>query len=326
MQAVVYTRYGTPEVLKVKDITKPVPKANELLIKVKTASISTADSMMRSGKPWFGRLVIGWCKPKHSVPGTGFAGIIEAVGKDITQFNVNDQVFGETSLGFGAHAEYLCLHEDDLILHKPEHISFDELAPLCDGALTSYSFLTDICELKKGQRILINGAAGSLGSAAVQIAHKRGAHVTGVCSASNIEFVKSLGAHEVIDYIKDDFTSLNTSYDVIFDTIGKSAYCACRAVLRTGGTYLSPVLSLKLLFQMMMTSFIGSTRAKFSATGLRSVKELKPLLQEICQMVERGQFHTVISQRFKMDQITQAHQLIDSGHKKGNIILKVSHH
>jgi len=199
MQAIVCTKYGTPDVLKIKNLAKPVPKANEVLIKIEAASITTADSMMRSGSPWFGRLFIGLSKPKKPVTGTGFAGIIEAVGKEVSQFKVNDQVFGETSLGFGAHAEYICLSQNNLILHKPNNVSFDELAPMCDGALTSYSFLKDISELKKGHRILINGAAGSLGTAAVQIAHNIGAHVTGVCSASNREFVKSLGADEVID-------------------------------------------------------------------------------------------------------------------------------
>jgi len=323
MKAIVCTQYGEAEVLKVKQVPQPKPKDDEVLIKVVAASITTADSMMRSGTPWFARLFLGWSKPKRPIPGTGFAGTIEAIGKDVTLHKVNDQIFGETSFEFGAHAEYLCLKQNSLIVKKPEALSFDELAPMCDGALTSYSFLSDIVNLQKEQRILINGAAGSLGTAAVQIAHNIGAHVTGVCSAANSEFIKSLGADEVIDYVNDDFTQLKNTYDIIFDTIGKSSYCACRSLLKPGGTYLSPVLSIKLLFLMLFTSFIGPTKAKFSATGMRPVKELKPLLIELRQLSEKGLLHTVISKRYALNQISEAHQHIEGGHKKGNVILKL---
>ncbi|WP_066631316.1 NAD(P)-dependent alcohol dehydrogenase [Labilibacter marinus] len=321
MKAVICTKYGGPEVLQVQEVEKPRAKECEIIVKVKASSVTTAESMMRQGTPRFARLFLGFSKPKAAITGTGYAGIVESVGNQVTQFKVGDQVFGETGLGFGTNADYICTNETHLILPKPESISYEQAACMCDGALTAQNFLTKVGKLKAGQSILINGAAGSIGSSAVQIARQMGAHITGVCSTGKIDFVKSLGAHHIIDYTAHDFTSDKNKYDVVFDTIGSSSYCDCRKTLKKSGLYISPVLSLGLLFQMMISKLFLSKKADFCATGLRPVKELKPMLQELVQWTEQGIVNQVIDKSYPMNQIAEAHRYIDTGHKKANVVL-----
>jgi NADPH:quinone reductase-like Zn-dependent oxidoreductase len=206
MKAIVQIKYGGPEVLGIQDVEKPSPNGNEVLIKIHAAGVTAADSMMRAGKPKYGRLFLGLRGPKHKTPGTGFSGVVEAVGPEVTRFAEGDELFGEIVFGSGTYAEYVAVPEDGVIAKKPTHYSFDEAAAVSDGPLTSINFLKDVTSVVPGQRVLINGASGSLGSAAVQLAKHFGAHVTGVCSTANIELVKSLGADEVIDYTQQDFT------------------------------------------------------------------------------------------------------------------------
>jgi len=321
MKTIITTKYGSPDVLKVTESVKPIPKEDEILIKIKASSVTAADSMMRKGKPYYGRLFIGLTKPKNPVPGTGFAGIIEAIGKGVKSFKIGEEVFGEIVLGPGTNCEYVCVPENGVVLSKPSNISFEEAAPVCDGALTSMSFLKDIGNVQPGQKILINGASGSLGSAAVQLAKEFGAEVTGVCSTSNIDLVKEFGADYVIDYTKIDFTKESKHYDIIYDTIGTLSFSNCKKTLTSEGLFMSPVLGMPLLFQMIKTGISGRKKAKFSATGLRPVPELNILFKQLKELLKNGTIKTHIDKTYPLEEISKAHQYVDSGRKKGNIVL-----
>lgn len=323
MKAIICTKYGSPEVLQLNEVKKPTPQDNEVLIKVHAASVTAADGMMRLGTPRFSRLFLGLTKPKVQIPGTGFAGVIEAVGEKVTRFKPGDEVFGESVFGQGTNAEYFCMTEAGLLTIKPANITHSEAAPVCDGALTSMSFLTDIGNIRRGQHVLINGASGSLGTAAVQLAKHYGANVTGVCSTANIDMVKSLGADQVIDYTKEDFTHNSQAYDIIYDTVGKSSFSRCKAALTQRGVFISPVLSLPLLLQMVWTSMVGSKKAKFSATGIRPVPELKVLFEEIKSLIEAGKIKSVIDKTYALAQTADAHRYVEKGHKKGNVVLAI---
>ena len=324
MKAIIFTKYGSPDVIQLKDVEKPIPKDNEVLVKVCATSVTAADSMIRQGYPFYGRLFIGLTKHKKSIAGTGFSGEIEALGKGVKQLQIGDSVFGETGLDFSANAEYLCIAEDGVISTIASNMSHEEAAPICDGALTSYTFLKDIGQLRRGQSILINGASGSLGSAAVQIAKYFGAEVTGVCSTVNVELVKALGADKVIDYKKEDFTKSGQSYDIIYDAVGKNSFSSCKDSLKEQGAYLSPVLSLPLLLQMIWTAIIGSKKAKFSATGLRPASELRMFLNEVKALFEAEKIKSVIDRRYSLAETADAHRYIDTGHKKGNVIINMT--
>ena len=324
MKTIITTKYGSPDVLKLTEAAKPVPKADEILIKIEASSVTAADSMMRKGEPYFGRLFIGLTKPKNPVPGTGFAGIVEDKGKEVKNFKIGEAVFGEIVLGPGTNCEYVCVPQHGVVLSKPSNISFEEAAPVCDGALTSMSFLKDIGNIKPGQKILINGASGSLGSAAVQLAKEFGAEVTGVCSTSNIDLVKDFGADHVIDYTKIDFTKESARYDIIYDTVGTLSFSNCKKALTSEGLFMSPVLGMNLLFHMIRTGISGSKKAKFSATGLRPVAELNILFKALKELLQKGALKTYIDKSYPLEEVSNAHQYVDSGHKKGNVVLNNS--
>ncbi|KAG1660391.1 Reticulon-4-interacting protein 1, mitochondrial [Nymphon striatum] len=321
MKAVTYSGYGSPEVIQVKEVDKPIPKANEVLIKVHATSITTADSMIREGKPCYGRLFLGLSKHKHPIAGTGFSGVIEQAGKGVTQFKVGDTVFGETGMNFSANAEYICIAEDAVIstlptIKKPPQFAMD--------ALTSYAFLKDLGQLKRGQNVMVIGASGSLGSAAVQIAKALGAEVTGVCSTDNIGLVQSLGADRVIDYLEEDYLNSSKSYyqfDIVYDSVGKSSFKSCKAILKDQGMYLSPVLSFPLLLQTLCKMDKNGKKAKFSATGLRPAKDLRVLIEELKPMFEAEEIKTVIDKTYTIEEVAKAHQYIDTGRKKGNVVM-----
>jgi len=323
MKAIVATGYGAPDVLKLQDVDKPQPKENEVLVKVYAASASTADGMIRTGKPYYARLILGIRKPKHPIQGTGFAGAVETVGKNVTTLKPGDRVFGETTFGFSTNAEYLTVPENGVILPMPENMSYAEGTTYCDGHLTSMNFLKEIAQIKPGQKVLINGASGSLGTAAVQIAKHLGAEVTGVSSTRNVGLVKSLGADHVIDYTKKDFTKINETYDVVYDTIGKSSFSKSKNILTEKGQYVSPVLKFSLLLQMMRTSVFGKKKAKFAATGLRTDAELKSLINELLEIFKEGCLKTVIDRQYPLEKVAEAHTYIASGHKKGNVVIIV---
>ncbi len=321
MKALTSTGYGSADVLHIEEYEKPTPKENEVLVKIHATPVTAADTMMRKGTPFYARFFLGFSKPKQPIPGTGFAGVVEAVGTQVELFKVGDPVFGETAFGFSAHAEYVCVPEDGVIQIKPSNMTFEEAAPVCDGPMTSLNFLRDMAKVQPGQKVLINGASGSLGMAAVQLAKHFGAEVYGVCSTSNLALVKSFGADHVIDYTSTDFTKNKNSYDIIYDTIGSSSFPKCKRALTKNGLYLSPVLNMPLLFQMIWTSMFGAKKALFAATGMRPVGELRMLLSELIQLIERGAIKSFIDKRYSLDQYAEAHNYVDTGHKKGNVVI-----
>lgn len=325
MKAAVMTGYGSAEVIKFMEAAMPKPNSDEVLVKIYASSATRADAMMRTGKPYIARLFIGLRKPKHSIPGTGFAGEVVAVGSEVTNFKNGDQVFGETTTNFSTNAEFLVIPETDVILHRPEYLDVKDAAVYCDGHLTSMNFLKNVGQLKPGQKVLINGASGSLGTSAIQLAKYMGAEVTGVCSNRNVSLVKSLGADHVIDYTREDFTKGERKYDLIFDTVGKSSFGKAKKVLAERGKYISPVLKFSLSVQMLCSGLFGRKKALFDATGMKKPKELKALLKELIQISAEGKLKTVIDRQFPLEKVAQAHAYIDTGHKKGNVIISITH-
>lgn len=321
MQAIIQNQYGSPAVLSLTSIPKPQPKKNELLIRIAASSVTAADTMMRKGIPRFGRLFLGLTKPRYPIPGTGFSGVVESVGSDVSRFDIGDSVLGESILGFGTNCEYVCVPEDGVVVHKPPSISHAEAAPVCDGAVTAYNFIVRLGEVKPGTQVLINGAAGSLGSAAVQIAKQAGAIVTGVSSTHNVDFVRSMGADRVIDYTTETVLDGKCSYDVIFDSVGMLSYRDCSSVLQKDGRYLSPVLGIPLLFHMLTTKLIGGRRALFSATGLLPGVQRLQMLKQLVKCLTTGQLRTHIDREYSIDQIAAAHRYVDTGHKRANIVI-----
>jgi len=324
MKAMISTRYGGPEILQLQEVDKPNPKENEVLVKIESSSITTAETMMRTGYPLIGRLYMGLIKPKNKISGTGFSGIIEAVGQNVQKFNPGENVFGESLNTFGTYAEYICIEEDGIIAKLPENISYEEAAVIGDGPITSLNFLRNLGQIKAHHSILIIGASGSLGTAAVQLAHNFGANVTGVCSTENIELVRSLGADKIIDYKKEEFSTNSKRYDIIYDTIGVSSFLNSKNSLTKNGVYMSPVLDFGLLFQMLYTSNFGTKKAKFAATGMLPHKVIRQYLQEIASLMELGKIRSIISKRFSLKQIPDAHRHIEKGHKRGNIVVAFS--
>ncbi len=325
MFASVLTGYGSPEVIKYREVDLPIPKENEVLVKVLFSSSTRADSMMRRGKPYFGRLFLGITKPKNNIPGTGFAGVIISKGSKVYNFKVNDEVFGESTTKFSANAQYITISQDDVIIGKPKNLSFQEAATYSDGHLTSINFLKNVGEIKANQKVLIIGASGSLGTSAIQLAKYYGAEVTGVCSNRNISLVKSLGADCVIDYSLENYLNSSIKYDLVYDTIGVSSFGKVKNILSKDGKYISPVLKLSLLLQMLWTSVIGSKKARFEATGMKKKDELKELIFKLLDIFKEGKLKTVIDRQFPLEKVAQAHAYIDTGHKKGNIIITSQH-
>jgi NADPH:quinone reductase-like Zn-dependent oxidoreductase len=324
MKAIVQTKYGPPEILQLQEVEKPVPKGNEVLIKIHATTVTAVDCTFRQGSPFIGRFFAGLTKPKNPIPGTEFAGEIEAVGVDVKLFKDGDQVFG-TSTGNGAHAQYMCLPEEGATLAiKPANMTYEEAAVI-DGALTALPFLRDRANIQSGQKVLINGASGSVGTAAVQLAMYFGAEVSGVCSTSNLELVRSLGADKVIDYTQEDFTQSGQTYDVIFDTVGKTSFTRCKGSLKETGIFLEAALTPAILPQMLWTSKIGSQKAIIAFTGLMPASERTENLITLRELIEAGEIKAVIDRTYPLEQIAEAHRYVETGHKKGNIVITVAH-
>lgn len=321
MKAIVSTKYGSPEVLQLIEIEKPAPKDNEVLIKIHATTVSATDTHFRRADPFVIRFMNGLTKPKNGILGGLFAGEVEATGKNVTLFREGDQVFGSSNAGFGTHAEYISLPEDGVVALKPAGMTYEEAAGLPE-ALTPLYFLRDLANIRSGQKTLINGASGGLGTFAVQLAKQFGAEVTGVCSTRNVEMVKSLGADQVIDYTKEDFTKNGHTYDIIFDTVGKSSFDHSKDALTEEGIYLNPVMGLRILLQTALTSQIGSKKAVIGFAGLNQTQEDLIILQELA---EAGKLRSVVDRRYPLEQTAEAHRYVDKGHKKGSVVLTLNH-
>ena len=322
MKAVVCTKYGPPEVLQLKEVEKPIPKDNEILIRIFTVVVGIEDCMQRKGKPYFGRIFVGFTKPRKPILGTEFAGEIEAVGKNVKLLKKGDEVFGSTGAGFGCNAEYMCMPEEGFLSKKLQKITFKEAAPVC-GALAAWNLLKAKANIQSGQKIIIIDASGSISSAAVQIAKALGAEVTGVCSTDNLEFVKSLGADRVIDYTNEDFTENGQTYDVVLNVMGKLSFSHCKNSLKKRGFYLTTYPTLSVLLQMFWTGIFDGKKVIFSATGLMPVSKRLSFLKDLILLFEEGKLKTIIDRNYRLDQIAEAHQFVEQGHIKGNVVITI---
>ena len=318
MKAIVYTEYGPPDVLQLKEVAKPVPKDNEVLIKVYATTVTTADGMMRRGESLVSRIILGLRKPrrKFKIPGLELAGEIEETGQDVKRFRKGEQVYGFTGFGPGAYAEYKCMSEEGSLVIKPTNMTYEEAAAVVDGASTALFFLKDKADIQSGEKVLINGASGSIGTFAVQLAKYFGAEVTGVCSTANLELVKSLGADKVIDYTKEDFTKNGETYDIIFDTVGKSSFSRCKGSLKKNGRYVVTVMGLAPLVQTLWTRVTGSKKVIFAM----SIEKTEALIF-LKELIEAGKLKPVIDRHYPLEQIADAHRYVDTGRKKGNVVI-----
>lgn len=323
MKTVVYTTYGPPEVLQLKEVEKPTPKDCEVLIRVYATTVTATECTFRKGETLFIRLFTGIRKPKITTLGEELSGEIEAVGKNVKLFKNSDKVFGTAGPGFGANAEYICLPENGVLAIKPVNLTYEEAASGVDGFLTALPFLRDKGKIQSGQRVLINGASGSVGAAAVQVAKYFGAEVTGVCSTGNLEMVRSLGADNVIDYKKEDFYQTKQTYNIIFDTVGKINFSRCKKLLKKEGIFLESGIGLGIFPHVIWTSFFGGKKARIAATGMRSPKERTKDLIFLKELMEAGKIKPVIDRRYSLEKIAEAHAYVDKGHKRGNVVITV---
>jgi NADPH:quinone reductase-like Zn-dependent oxidoreductase len=332
MKAIVYTKYGSPEVLQLKEVEKPTPKDNEVLIRVYATTVNYGDLLARNFKNtspgefhmpflfWLlARLDFGLSQPRKNILGSEFAGEIESVGKDVKRFRKGDQVFGYRGQSMGAYAEYLCLPEDGMVALKPANMTFEEATVVPYGAIMALNLLRKV-NIQPGQKVLVNGASGGIGSAAVQLAKYFGADVTGVCATLRLEFVKSLGADKVIDYTQEDFTQSGETYDLIFDILGKSSFSRCKSALKQNGRYLLASFKLKQLLQMLWTGVIGSKKVICALSAERAED-----LTFIKALVEAGKIKSVIDRRYPLEQTAEAHRYVETGHKKGHVVIIVAH-
>ncbi|MDX1976190.1 MAG: NAD(P)-dependent alcohol dehydrogenase [Pseudanabaenaceae cyanobacterium bins.68] len=321
MKAIVCTEYGIPEVLRLQHLDQPSPKPNEVLVKIHATTVTSADLRIRQADPFPIRLFYGLIKPKsHTILGSELAGQIVAIGKQVTQFQVGDSVFAGTGTILGANAEYICLPEDGAIALKPNNMTYTEAAAIPFGATTALFFLQDQAKIQPGQEILIYGASGSVGIAAVQLAKFFGAQVTGVCSTAKLAMVKSLGADHLIDYTQADFTHNPKTYDIIFDTSGKSNFRGCLRSLKPKGIYLRAVHFNPIMVLRGLWTSITSTRKVMGGTAIERKADLI-LLKEL---IEDGKIKSVIDKCYPLDQAAQAHRYVELGQKQGSVVLTVN--
>jgi NADPH:quinone reductase-like Zn-dependent oxidoreductase len=326
MKAIIYTQYGPPEVLRLVDLEKPTPKDNEVLIKVRAATVTSGDVNMRGFTfvpPGFGflpRLMFGIRKPKQAILGTEIAGEVESVGKNVTRCKKGDAVYGIDSATLSAYAEYACRPEKSALVLKPENLNFDEAASLPAGAGTALYFLRDLAKVQSGQKVLINGASGGVGVYAVQLAKYYGAEVTGVCSTKNMELVQSLGADQVIDYTQQDFTLNPEAYDVILDTVaGKNDFARCKNALKPHGIYLAVAGGLREMLAMLRTSIMGGKKVMAGTPS-----ENQEDLLFIKELVETGNLKPIIDRRYPLAQTAEAHRYVDTGRKRGSVVITIN--
>jgi NADPH:quinone reductase-like Zn-dependent oxidoreductase len=317
MKAITYTKFGPPEVLRLQEVTKPTPKAHEVLIKIYATTVVKEDPDMRAAPG-----ANGLFKPNHPILGQEFAGEVESAGREVTRFRPGDLVYGMEF--FGAYAQYKCMPADGSLALKPANISYEEAASIPNGALTALPFLRDKARVRSGQSVLIYGASGSVGSAAVQLARYYGAEVTGVCSTPNLGWVQALGAAQVIDYACEDFSNNGQTYEVIFDTVGKLSFSACKDSLAQGGVFLTTVPAPAILLHAVWPAKNGK-KVMFLAAGLRPASEKVKDLVFLSRLIEAAEIKPVIDRCFPLEQVAEAHRYVAQGHKKGNVVITVDH-
>lgn len=319
MKAAVYEKYGSPNVLKIKKVEKPIPKANEVLIRVYATTVNRTDCAMLRAKPFIMRFFTGLLKPTKPILGTDFAGKIEAAGKDVTLFKVGDRVFGFDDSGLSSHAQYMTLPEDKSLATIPNNITYQQAAASMEGAHYAYNFINKV-DLNNGQKVLVNGATGAIGSAAVQLLKYMGANVTAVCNAPYTELVKSIGANKVIDYTKEDFTNSDEKYNFVFDTVGKSSFAKCKPLLEKDGVYISSELGWMVQNPILalITPITGHKKVIFPIPTdcKRSVLLIKKLSEE-------GNFTAVIDRKYLLEDIAQAYTYVETGEKIGNVVINL---
>ena len=324
MKAIVYTKYGPPDVLQLKEIEKPTPKHKEVLIRVYATTVNRTDYATIRAIPFIGRFWTGLFKPKKQTPGTEFAGKIEAVGKNVSSLKVGDNVFGFDDQGSGSHAQYMTIKEDNVVI-IPENISYEQAAASNEGAHYAYTFIKKV-NLKSGQKVLVNGATGAIGSAAVQLLKYFDVNVTAVCDTKNIELVKSLGADKVIDYTKEDFTKDDQKYNCVFDAVGKSSFFKCKQLLEPGGVYISSDLGYMAqnIFLPIITPIIkpmiGNKKTVFPIPT-----DIRGSILLIKKIIEQGKFKAVIDRKYPLEQIVEAYRYVEQGQKTGNVVITVEH-
>ncbi|MFM2399277.1 MAG: hypothetical protein RL341_1434 [Pseudomonadota bacterium] len=320
MKAVVYERYGAPDVLQFKEVEKPAPKHNEVLIKIHATTVTSADWRVRSlnvptGFRLMMRLVFGWSKPKQPILGTELAGVVESVGEDVSLFKVGDAVFAFSDAAMGCHAQYKCLPQDGAIALKPANLRFDEAAALSFGGTTALSFFRR-AKLQRGERVLVNGASGAVGTAAVQLARHFGAEVTGVCSSANAALVQSLGAAHVIDYTREDFAKNGKTYDVIVDTVGTAPFSRSKSSLAQGGRLLLVLADLPAMLQIPWNALTSGKKIIAGPAAGRAED-----LRFLAELAQAGEFKPVIDRRYPFEQMVEAHRYVDTGRKRGNVVI-----
>ena len=312
MRAIVHDRYGPPEVLRVEEVEKPAPEDDEVLVRVRATTVNRTDCGLRAAKPFVSRFFTGLRRPKRRILGMEFAGVIEAVGPAVSEFAAGDEVFGVK--GSGAHAEYIAVRESAPIAHKPSGMSFEDAAAIPDGAALALACYRK-AGLEQGQKLLVYGATGSVGTAGVQLARHFGADVTAVGNTQNLELVRSLGADRVIDYTQDDFTKNGETYDVVFDAVGKLSFARARGSVKPGGVFVGTDGFLN-LFLALPTRWIGSRRVALGIT-----KYSKQDLLLLKQLVEAGEYRAVIDRRYPLEDVVEATQYVETGQKTGNVVL-----
>ena len=326
MKAIVYTKYGLPDVLELKELPKPVPKENELLVRVMATSVNRTDCANLTAKPFIMRFSLGLFRPKNQILGTEFSGVIEETGKEVKSFKVGDRIFGFDDSILSSYADYLCISEDKGIAKMPEDLSFRQAAVTAEGAHYAYNFINKV-DLKKGDRVLVNGASGGIGSATVQLLSYYGAEITAVCNTKNIELIKSLGATKVIDYTKVDFTQDDEKYNFVFDSVGKSSFGKCKRLLKPGGVYISSELGwmIQNVFFSLITAIFGSV----PGTSGKKVKfpyppNIKRTVLFLKELIEKGKYRSVIDRSYPLEEIADAYTYVLKGQKTGNVVIYVN--
>jgi NADPH2:quinone reductase len=325
MKAIVHTKYGPPDELQLKDVEKPIPGDNEVLIKIHATTVTTTDCNARNftfvpkSFMFFARLMFGFKKPRINILGIDLAGEIEAVGKNVKLFKVGDHVFGSPGTKFGGHAEYCCVPETGALAIKPFGLSWEEAAAISLAGNTALFYIRDLAKIRAGQKILIHGASGAIGTYAVQLAKYYGAEVTGVCSAANAEMVKSLGADKVIDYTAEDFTKSDERYDFVFGVVGKTNFSQCKGILKPKGIYLENLAELKDFLKMAWTSITGGKKIKGGVSTERAEN-----LEFFIELIESGKLKPVIDRIYPFEKTAEAFQYVEQGHKKGNVVISIN--